>query len=63
MFDHWDTEPVKVNKGAYKPDHYTAEEWKLKLELERKGDPMWEYSAYVSDLEELELVSSSKDQA
>lgn len=53
-FSHWDTEPVEV-KQAFAPDTYTGEEWRCRQEVERKGDPNWEYAPYEGNLDELEI--------
>ncbi len=53
-FPHWSTEPETV-KIRYKPFNYTGEEWKQRNKFERLGNDMYRLSAYVTDLDELEV--------
>lgn len=53
-FPHWNTEP-EVVKVRYKPFNYTGEEWKARNKFERHGNDMYRLSAYVTELDELEV--------
>ncbi|AGH32080.1 hypothetical protein VPHG_00013 [Vibrio phage 11895-B1] len=54
FYDKWNTEVVPV-KQSYKPDSYTAEEWKLRKLTENEGCEIHTYSPWVNDLSELDF--------
>ncbi len=56
-FDHWDTtpEPVAVVFSPTEDDPVNAQEYKMRRDLDKKGDPMYENAPYITDLDEMEL--------